>query len=619
MGRLLRRIPRLSLQLFLLILVCVIFPIYLMLHYLRGEFEDYMREEISGRVIQSISKSEEEIYQVFRNMASISTAIASNEQLIDILTDDSATRLQRTIAFDSAIANMTVNNLFTVEEIMFTLFDLDDHIHSNWGIHYNDYSFLLQQDWVQESIRQNGHIIWSMFSPGYIIPTWVSHQEDYISLARSILHDGISRQRVGTLIISIEQNQLRKALEKYMYNSTDRIYVCADGGDIILRHDDGAAERQEQVRGVFSQIKAPSGSLIIETDGKQYLVSYYTISSPWTFNGQRLRVLHYTDYAGVISQVEAFSRNAQISALLFVILLLLLTGIISLRVERPIRYLEQEMGKYAVGSEIHGLDISRRDEIGKLNRAFITMSEHITDLFASLEKEHEVRERYRFESLRAQLNPHFLFNTLGSIRWMAIMRGADNMVEVIDALAGMLKYTMKRGGDLARLEEEIQSVRDYVFIQKMRYGNRCTLEIDIPSFIQQRYVVKFILQPIVENAILHGLKDNGKSGIIRIWAEAEPDSIKLFVEDNGKGIPPITLEKLNDQDEAQEEKRVTGIGFGNVHQRIRNIYGPPYGLTVDSSPGHHTTVIYTLPVLEEGNAQSLDDDKHGEDVAGWSE
>ena len=127
MGRLLRRIPRLSLQLFLLILVCVIFPIYLMLHYLRGEFEDYMREEISGRVIQSISKSEEEIYQVFRNMASISTAIASNEQLIDILTDDSATRLQRTIAFDSAIANMTVNNLFTVEEIMFTLFDLDEH------------------------------------------------------------------------------------------------------------------------------------------------------------------------------------------------------------------------------------------------------------------------------------------------------------------------------------------------------------------------------------------------------------------------------------------------------------------------------------------------------------
>lgn len=601
-------LSRLSLKTFLVLILCLVLPMYGMFGYVKSNFEQYIQNELSAKTIQGMSKSEEEIYKSFQNMANISSVLALDEGLVGGLKDPQKSYYDKTIIFDNSVRDMIVNNLFTVSDVKITLLDLYGNVYSNWSLDYNDYSFLLHQQWVQQSIEERGHLSWSMFAPGFIIEP-NKKEEKYISLARSVLSDGITGNRLGTLIISIGQSQFSELLSRFSNAEGDSVYVCIDNGVILLKNETENVIPQEHIRRIMDQMEGTeSGSLRDESGGKQYLVSYYTISEPWTFDGQRLRVLQYTDYRSVVGQMDRISRQINLSMAVFVVVLLLLSGFISVNIARPVRILAHKLRTYSVDGELKGLDLERRDEIGNLNRSVMQMSERIRELFSKLEHEHEVREKYQFEALRAQVNPHFLFNTLTMIRWMAIVRKADNIVESIDALANMLKYSMSRGGEFVLLREELSNIRSYVFIQNCRFGDRYQVMIDVPEEVMSLRVIKFILQPVVENAVIHGFEE--ENGTIRISGEKQGNILKIYVRDNGKGISRDVVEKFNRSKERhRNEKKLTGIGLENVHERIHVAYGDPYGISIEGIPGEGTTVTYTLPVLEGEKAVEEDHDR----------
>jgi len=570
-----------------------------MFSYMKSNFEQYVQKELSNTIIQGMSKSEQEIYKSFQNMANISTVIVMDDKLKNIMSDPNVDFYNKTVAFDGTVKNLMATNLFTVDDIKITFLDANGNVYSNWSMNYNDYSFLLNQDWVQESINQKGHITWSMFAPGYIIEP-NKKEEKYISLARSMLSDGVTGNRVGTLIISIGQSQFSNLLMQYSYAESDSVYVCLNNGEIIFKNDPQNFLPDTHVKDEVGLVTpGSSGSLRDAYQGKQYLVSYYTLSQPWTFNGQRLLVMHYTDYRGVMAQMDKFSQQINFSMVVFFVVMVLIMGFISTKIVKPIRVLARQMKVYSIDRELQGLNMTRQDEIGHLNRAFSRMSDNIRELFSKLNHEHEVREKYQFEALRAQVNPHFLFNTLNMIRWMAIIRKADNIVESIDALVNMLKFSMSRGGELVSLEEELSNIRSYVFIQNSRFGNRYEVKIEIEPEILPLQVVKFILQPVVENAVIHGFDE--ENGMIWIYGEREGDILRLYVKDNGKGIPPDVIDQFSQSKGLnRNEKKLTGIGLANVNERIQVIYGEQFGIHLESKLGEGTTVTYTLPVIEGG-------------------
>lgn len=590
---------KISVKVFLILIVCLVLPMYCMFGYMKSNFEEYIQKELSNKIIQSMSKSEQEIYRSFQNMANISSVLVLDNTLVQTLMDDQYSFYDKTLAFDSSVRNLIVNNLFTMSDVKITLIDLKGNLYSNWETNFNDYTFLMQQDWIKQSIEQNGYITWSMFSPGYIIqPNGKS--EKYISMARSMLSDGMTGSRIGTLIISIEQSQFSELLARFFYAEGDGVYVCVDNGEILLKNtpenfipDDRIIEKVKQVQ------ENGLGSLRAEYKNKQYLVSYYTISQPYTFNGQKLRVLHYTDYQGVVNQMDKLSKQINFSMVIFLIIIILLIGFISYKIVKPIRVLAHQMRIYSINGELQNLDMVRKDEIGHLNRSFITMSDSIKDLFFKLEHEHEVREKYQFAALRAQVNPHFLFNTLNMIRWMALIRKAENIVDSIDALANMLKYSMSRGGELVSLDEELNNIRSYVFIQNARFGDRFQVKIEIEEELLQLQVIKFILQPVVENVVMHGFDE--ENGMIWIYGKREDDILKLYVKDNGKGIPPNVIDKFNhSKEQSGNDEKVTGIGLTNVNERIQVTYGEQFGIGIESIQGKGTIVTYTLPAIEGG-------------------
>ena len=262
------------------------------------------------------------------------------------------------------------------------------------------------------------------------------------------------------------------------------------------------------------------------------------------------------------------------------------------------------MELYSEKQEVTGVNLTRRDEIGSLSRTFYEMEKKINELFVRLREETEVRERYRYQALRAQVNPHFLFNTLGTIRWMAVIRHADNITEMLDALGTILRYSMDREGETVRLGEELQMIRKYIFIQNYRYGRECRLKIDVKEELTDCPIIKFILQPVVENAFLHAFREFDGQPQITIDGERNGDELYLRVSDNGKGIEESIRESINDQNGPQR-KKVTGIGLTNVNERIRIEYGDGYGIRIRPKAEGGTTVEYRLFIVR-GNE---DDEK----------
>lgn len=209
------------------------------------------------------------------------------------------------------------------------------------------------------------------------------------------------------------------------------------------------------------------------------------------------------------------------------------------------------------------------------------------------------------DALQSQINPHFLYNTLESIRGKAYSEGQQEIAEMTEALSSFFRYSISRKGNDVTLEEELINIQNYFKIQQFRFDNRFQLEIDLPDATSLYHcrLPKLTLQPIVENAIYHGLEEKMGQGKIRITAFANDQRTVITIADNGVGIPEDTLTQLRDRlDESsplpagsQGRTRNTGIALHNVNRRLKLMYGPASGLSINSSPGFGTDVEITLP------------------------
>jgi two-component system sensor histidine kinase YesM len=210
------------------------------------------------------------------------------------------------------------------------------------------------------------------------------------------------------------------------------------------------------------------------------------------------------------------------------------------------------------------------------------------------------------KALESQINSHFLYNTLESINSIAEIEGIDRISIMTKALGDMFRYSIKTDSELVYLEEELKHINDYMVIQKIRYNNKIDAEFNIPEDLLKCKILKLILQPIVENAICHGLEYKKGSGILRINAFIEGPNIIFEILDDGIGIPAEQLSNmqrvLNEppQFEKLGRRDKRGIGIANVNSRIKLYYGKEYGLTVSSKQNVGTCIQITVPKLQEG-------------------
>lgn len=238
---------------------------------------------------------------------------------------------------------------------------------------------------------------------------------------------------------------------------------------------------------------------------------------------------------------------------------------------------------------------SSEDEIGQLTKSFQSM---LTKMAILIEDQfklgHEIKNA-ELKALQAQINPHFLYNTLDLINWMSMKYNAKEISSLVDALSKFYKLSLSRGEDVISIEDELNHVKAYVMIQNMRFSNGITLETDVSDELKQYGILKILLQPLVENAILHGiLEKDDEQGTIRITGWLENGIITLRIQDDGAGMSWEMLQEIPNRILPNEKH---GYGIRNIDERIRLNYGSEYGLTYDSKPGEGTTVEIRIPAI----------------------
>ncbi|SFB56394.1 two-component system, sensor histidine kinase YesM [Cohnella sp. OV330] len=443
------------------------------------------------------------------------------------------------------------------------------------------------------SLLSTTHIEW--FDKRYFKETDAG-EDDFMHVLRNIPSHLDLHQSIGVAELGIPQSQIQLILDQTIYtpdttaaliNSRSEIVGTAGTGQNL-----GISDTALSVLPAFAKDNLSNGILkTLDYNEEKWLVGAQEVEdSDWT-------LMLITPYSDIMS-LSNKSRKPMIAVFLIIAMIALpLSFLAASSAVKRIKALIHQMRKVVRGNYEMTSIPSSQDEIGELVRNF----QHMLSTIGS-----SIDERYRLgkeiktlelRALQAQINPHFLYNTLDLINWMSVKHAAPEIGEVARALSRFYKLSLSKGEDTVTIRSELAHVQAYVQIQNMRFQDGIRLDIDVPDSLLDHPILKIALQPIVENAIIHGiLEKEDETGTIMIRGEQIADLIVLYVQDDGVGMSEETAGRiLSGETPASRE---SGYGLKNINERLQIHYGDKYGLAFQSALGEGTTVIVRLPAVE---------------------
>ena len=286
----------------------------------------------------------------------------------------------------------------------------------------------------------------------------------------------------------------------------------------------------------------------------------------------------------------------------------LLSILVSRGITRPIRFLSRAMENFGQGNFDINCQVDSEDEIGRLSHTFNQMVMDMNSLVHTVYEQKVMKQEAQMKSLQMQINPHFLYNTLDTINRMARIRHVDEIGDMVAALSNMMRYSLEKKS-FVRLGEEVKSLKDYIAIQNYRYRDKMVAEIEIDESLMSLYIPRLLIQPILENAIVHGIEEKLDKGHILVAARREDEDLYIQIMDDGVGMTEETMSHILREDYSMKKSGHTSIGVVNVNRRIQMIYGKDYGLLVQSVLGAGTKITIHIPAREEEQEEVKKDEK----------
>jgi two-component system sensor histidine kinase YesM len=409
-----------------------------------------------------------------------------------------------------------------------------------------------------------------------------------ISLVRTV-PTGPAGQSLGLIQVDLNYEIIARLCKDIQLGTSGYVFILGRTGDIVYH------PRQQLIYGnlkseKLSQILSLSGgNLKTSVDGRDILCT--VVSSRET--GWDVVAVSYLD--------ELFSASREAEYVFLMLSLVVLVGavgagvFISSRISEPIESLRHSMQAVESGNFDIDITVNARNEVYQLARDCDIAVKKVRDLIAQNQREQELKRRLELRSLQAQINPHFLYNTLDSIIWMIELGENDRAIDMTSSLARFFRIGISKGEETISVRTEIEYVQTYLEIQKQRYKDKLSYEIDFSPDLHGSQILKLLIQPLVENAIYHGIKNIEGPGAIRISGEREGDTMVIRISDNGVGMGPEQLAALRDG--LIEPRPSNGVGVRNVQERIHVYFGLEYGVSFESSPGTGTIATVRIPVI----------------------
>ena len=451
---------------------------------------------------------------------------------------------------------------------------------------------IYNQNWFQNALMGNGAYY---FSSSHVQRLATLRYPWVISYSKSFNYvDEDGQDQQGIMLIDFSYSKIKEIMSSATIGKTGYVFIIDQNNNIVF-HPKQTLINFEQFSENTDDIK------------KEIYGTYYSNDE----GTSKLKVIQTVDYTrwrivGVAFPDELLieSLNSFILALLIIlaasiILTILIARIVSNYITSPIRLLEKQMDK------IHKMEFSPKpierasSEVNSLSKTFIEMSIRMKTLMEKIIEEQELKRKSELDALQAKINPHFLYNTLDSVIWLAEQGDDEGVITLVTALAKLFRISISKGHEVITIEEELEHCKNYLVIQKMRYVDKFDFSINIEEDIKYCQTIKLITQPIVENSIYHGIKYLMDPGIIEISANKyENDKIQIIISDNGTGMSEEVKKSLLTTDKKQHIKDGNGIGVYNVNMRLKLAYGNEFGLNIESEIEEGTKVIITIPLTE---------------------
>ena len=410
----------------------------------------------------------------------------------------------------------------------------------------------------------------------------------FVTFFREIKLDGVENYRSVWVLMTTPTAPMVQLLEEDNAENTDFVsYVTARTRSSSLLYSSPGIPDE-----LITQ-KEQNDAPVELSNGETYL------QYSWTLSVLDWQLRFHVQQRNMLTQIYQLRGQISITILLIVLISIGITRMGIHKILHPLTELKGQMEAMERGElDQPVLEIDSHDEIGVLTNTFNNMVREINLL---MDKNIQIQKEYsklEFEVLLAQINPHFLFNTLNSIKWMAVIDHEDKIAETITSLGTLLTISMNKQAEFVPVSQELDNLKCYINIQKVRYGSAFEIDYDLDEDILDYKIMKLVFQPIVENAIMHNM---GKVSelMIHVRGGLENGRLHIVISDNGCGIPPERLETILTTPEEARSAIFRGIGVSNVHKRIRLKYGEPYGLSITSEVGRGTEVSILLPVSPE--------------------
>jgi two-component system sensor histidine kinase YesM len=568
--------------------IFILIPASILLYTYSQKSSQILEEEVTRTMLQTLKQASINLDYQFNSVRDTSNIIFMHPKLNEYLSTKASLGQQ----YDSLkelrylVDNAGENpNVFRVR-----LFVNSDRMFSNEKVNFFSLDDLKPRSWYPQVVDAGGSMIWA----GAYLESYIGVDDPtYVLSGARILRDPDSYDEIsGVLLIDIAEKTIQDILSKIELTKEANLYLAAPDGTLITHRNKALIGTNINSMEIVNAFEQGNEAIVplIKNKNPQYAIISSISSTGW-------RLVAEVPKAEITSRATALNQFSSVATLSSVtILFLLLVFILLAVIVRGMNRRMQMVIKTIKREGIEGLEDRNHTSDGDFNFLENSVNHLIHKVRDLMEETYQTKVQEReaqLRALQAQINPHFLYNTLDTINWIAIGRNAHDISQMIDGLAKYFRLSLNKGRDLVSVSDELNLAKVYLEIQQTRFPKSFEFHFDVEDGLEPYEMPKLTLQPIVENALLHGIRrSKGKRGVIWIRARKEEDELVLSVEDDGIGMEQAIAEHLLMEPRPTMKSDGSGSSYGlyNVNERIKLFAGEAYGLQIQSKSGEGTTV-----------------------------
>lgn len=552
-------------------------------------YQDSIEEYSSANTMEIQNQVLKSLDQIFRSMSDNIRLLGKDPAVQSYLTVDEQKNPAERVEMEGKVRDLLLRYSKNYEDY------LNIVVVSEKGQYLSNDSYRLKktplsrEKWYQEAVEADGRLVLNTNVFGRNLKSWKNYSIDnFISVSQSVI-DEKTKETAGVILVDFDIKSIQNLVEEITMGQTGFGYIQNSAGKVIYTPKNKIVYRMNP-----KWFQEESGQIRCEIAGQKYQVIYSC--SDYT----DLTAVGVFDLGKTVRGADQVKQASIYIAVMIAVFAVGCSVVFSASFTKPIAKLSRLMKKAQTGDLTVHFDNHYKGEIGQLGEAFNSMVDKINDLLELVYKEQKNKREAELKILHEQIKPHFLYNTLDTIQWMAKKYHAQDIVEIVLALSNFFRISLSQGKEYITVEKEAEMVRNYLDIQKFRYEDLFEYHMEFDESIMKCQILKLSLQPLIENAIYHGIKESDLDHGT-IWIRGYRDEcgkIVFAVEDNGAGITEEKCRQLNEWlSQKEREKDVKAYGILNVNDRVKIAYGEEYGLHLFRRQGGGMTAVLWMKYI----------------------